>query len=641
MALFNRSMLPRDAVEAEQFAIDRGLIVKTRVCNRHRNKTPTIRDSSSDNGFFGMYQCNPCGGRKKSVADGSWFENARLEPRKIFDVMYSFCKEDTYDGVTQETAREDDPTKLSRSTIAYWYRYCRDMAVEIIADKQLDEGQLGGEGVVVQIDESKFGVRKFHKGRRVEGHWVLGITESKLGEDDTDARFRMVMLPNNKRDKSTLESVIVQHVAPGSTIWTDAWRGYLGLPGHGYGHEFVNHSDQHGFNWCPKIKFLKTKNYPALLKYCEINGDSVEELELITKRKTSNEVLVAILKLCPNVKRLTIVAAKGQSISWVSDVLKSHIYSLESVTISYNELTSQMFDDIQLIGKLSGSLAQVNLEISGRSVTESHEVALHAQLYNQLPQLNSTRFRTEIKDIETLGPYITSLTVVIMQPNFSFEFLKSFKKLVSLRIGAPQEVMTLETLVETLPDSVRTFVTTSGNDVQFERLTNLLRHRGAQLEHLEIRLAPSSSGSDAEQFLLEVGINCPNIRVLKFENHKFANVFDLTLDCTEQFEAMVSKVKRVEHIEMKGIFVRQEAIAKALAECKHLVHIDVQILETTFDPVELYNMLYKSAKLYRAKLTSVRMDGTLSNKGVYHYVNGMHYNELPTLNENPLLPLDV
>ncbi|KAI1308641.1 hypothetical protein HDE_00369 [Halotydeus destructor] len=145
MALFNRSMLPRDAVEAEKFAIDRGLIVETRVCNRHSNKTPT-------SGIVPATTVS-CGERKKSVADGSWFENARLEPRKIFE-------------------------------------------------------------------------------------------------------FKMVMLPNNKRDKSTLESVIVQHGAPGSTISTDAWRGYLG-------HEFVNHSDQHGFNWVSG-KCVDTQQIEAL-----------------------------------------------------------------------------------------------------------------------------------------------------------------------------------------------------------------------------------------------------------------------------------------------------------------------------------------------------------------------------------------
>jgi thiamine biosynthesis protein ThiC len=46
----------------------------------------------------------------------------------------------------------------------------------IIWDIQNAEvGQMiGGPGVHVQIDESKFGVTKYHKGRKVQGVWVLG-----------------------------------------------------------------------------------------------------------------------------------------------------------------------------------------------------------------------------------------------------------------------------------------------------------------------------------------------------------------------------------------------------------------------------------------------------------------------------------
>ena len=37
--------------------------------------------------------------------------------------------------------------------------------------------KIGGEGKIVEIDESKFGKRKFHRGRRVDGVWVFGGVE--------------------------------------------------------------------------------------------------------------------------------------------------------------------------------------------------------------------------------------------------------------------------------------------------------------------------------------------------------------------------------------------------------------------------------------------------------------------------------
>ena len=33
---------------------------------------------------------------------------------------------------------------------------------------------IGGEGIIVEIDESKFGKRKYHRGRIIDGVWVVG-----------------------------------------------------------------------------------------------------------------------------------------------------------------------------------------------------------------------------------------------------------------------------------------------------------------------------------------------------------------------------------------------------------------------------------------------------------------------------------
>ena len=100
--------------------------------------------------------------------------------------------------------------------------------------------QLGGEGVIVQIDESVISKRKYHRGRGVrktiKEKWVLGIydTAQKVG----------VVLYVVKRDKATLVPLIREHVKPRSEIWTDQWSSYRGLDQYGYTHKTVNHSKE-------------------------------------------------------------------------------------------------------------------------------------------------------------------------------------------------------------------------------------------------------------------------------------------------------------------------------------------------------------------------------------------------------------
>ncbi|KAG0804913.1 hypothetical protein G6F42_019266 [Rhizopus arrhizus] len=140
---------------------------------------------------------------------------------------------------------------------------------------------LGGPGVDhVQIDESKFGKRKYHRGHRVEGVWVLGmveaialgtnrvvtisqangVTETRLVPQFKAGRRFLCTVPN--RNARTLIPIIRKYVVPGTTIRTDGWRAYSGLhprerynartgalqvammdsEQHIYRHQVVNHS---------------------------------------------------------------------------------------------------------------------------------------------------------------------------------------------------------------------------------------------------------------------------------------------------------------------------------------------------------------------------------------------------------------
>ena len=54
-----------------------------------------------------------------------------------------------------------------QKTVIDWYNYCREVCADRIMNHHA--GQIGGPGMTVEIDESKFGKTKFNRGRYIEG----------------------------------------------------------------------------------------------------------------------------------------------------------------------------------------------------------------------------------------------------------------------------------------------------------------------------------------------------------------------------------------------------------------------------------------------------------------------------------------
>jgi hypothetical protein len=62
-----------------------------------------------------------------------------------------------------------------------------------------------GQPIVVEIDKSKFGKRKYNKGKRVDGVWVVGGVERKVF---------LLTVPN--RNQNTLKLIIDTFVKDGN-----------------------------------------------------------------------------------------------------------------------------------------------------------------------------------------------------------------------------------------------------------------------------------------------------------------------------------------------------------------------------------------------------------------------------------------
>ena len=93
-------------------------------------------------------------------------------------------------------------------------------------------GQIGGPGMTVEIDESKFGKTKYNRARYIEGQWVFGGICRQ-----TKACF---LVPVAQRGKDTLLPIIRAHILPGTRVMSDMWKACL--KDEGYSYLTVNHS---------------------------------------------------------------------------------------------------------------------------------------------------------------------------------------------------------------------------------------------------------------------------------------------------------------------------------------------------------------------------------------------------------------
>lgn len=68
---------------------------------------------------------------------------------------------------------------IDLGTAVDWASFCREVVLDSFI---INKEKLGGPGKIVEIDESKFGKRKYHKGHHVEGQWVFGGYERGSGK---------------------------------------------------------------------------------------------------------------------------------------------------------------------------------------------------------------------------------------------------------------------------------------------------------------------------------------------------------------------------------------------------------------------------------------------------------------------------
>ena len=176
---------------------------------------------------FKQWTCNnkKCN-RKISVFKDSFFAKNHIRCHDLLRIAYKCLSGQNYSSILNQTEH-------SSGTICDHMRLYRELVAEFVEEEHTI---IGGPGIEVEVDESKFGRVKYHRGHAVDGVWVLGGVERT-----EQRRVFLAFVPN--RAASTLVEVLRQHVKPGSTVYTDLWKGYNNIEDElSVHHLTVNHS---------------------------------------------------------------------------------------------------------------------------------------------------------------------------------------------------------------------------------------------------------------------------------------------------------------------------------------------------------------------------------------------------------------
>jgi transposase-like protein len=234
--------IPKTLTEAVRYYADEQVCIDTVASLRWPNGKPICPKCGVEEGDRQHYwlatqrrwKCYAC--RKQfSVKVNSLFEDSPLSLDKWLIALWMLCN--CKNGVSShEIAREIGIAQKSA-----WHLLHRLRS----ALQSPDEGQLGNEGQIIEMDETFIGgkLKNMHRSRRPKGPGHSGVAVGGtaktivVGMLERNGRVRAEVV--KERTQQTLHAIVAKNISAGAILMTDEWGGYKGTD---FQHEVINHA---------------------------------------------------------------------------------------------------------------------------------------------------------------------------------------------------------------------------------------------------------------------------------------------------------------------------------------------------------------------------------------------------------------
>ena len=185
-----------------------------------------------------------------SAYNGTFLSGSHLSPSQVLLFISCWLQKTWCHDTVQEKLSIDSHTS------ADWRSFCSEVT-ESWFDKH---SAIGGDNIIVEIDETLITRRKYNRGRALQQVWLFGGIERI-----SKKRFVVPLLDENSqpipRNKENLLKLIKKYIREGSTIYSDLWKAYDTLKDEGYISHRINHS----------LNFVDPQN-------CQVHTQSIERL---------------------------------------------------------------------------------------------------------------------------------------------------------------------------------------------------------------------------------------------------------------------------------------------------------------------------------------------------------------------------